>query len=187
MKQVQKNSFISYVLSGEVWWCDIKLFLSYSKNHINKFMQADLWHYKLFHFHLPLWIWKVWKGREKWQKCEYLENEKSFLDEIKNIFHSFWRPIIWWKNKKMIKKADTSFNPSKFLNSWHSMCDPEIHDVLSELHSALLSKSALSVIIGLLLTDSKLFKTSVSGQSGCSKNFFTLVRQHTQSNFRAYA
>ena len=27
-------------------------------------------------------------------KC-YLENEKSFLDEIKNIFHSFQRAIIW--------------------------------------------------------------------------------------------
>ena len=25
------------------------------------------------------------------QKYEYLENEKSFLDEIKSIFHSFWR------------------------------------------------------------------------------------------------
>ena len=28
------------------------------------------------------------------QKLEYLENEKSFLDEIKNIFHNFWRTII---------------------------------------------------------------------------------------------
>ena len=28
------------------------------------------------------------KGK-KLQKFEYLENEKSFLDEIKNIFHSF--------------------------------------------------------------------------------------------------
>ena len=26
---------------------------------------------------------------EKLQTFEYLENEKSFLDEIKNIFHSF--------------------------------------------------------------------------------------------------
>ena len=26
---------------------------------------------------------------EKIQKFEYLENEKSFLDEIKSIFHSF--------------------------------------------------------------------------------------------------
>ena len=29
------------------------------------------------------------EGKEKIQKFEYLENEKSFLDEIKNIFHSF--------------------------------------------------------------------------------------------------
>ena len=28
----------------------------------------------------------VVEGREKLQKFEYLENEKSFLDEIKNIF-----------------------------------------------------------------------------------------------------
>ena len=26
---------------------------------------------------------------KKYKKSEYLENEKSFLDEIKNIFHSF--------------------------------------------------------------------------------------------------
>ena len=29
---------------------------------------------------------KCGKGREKIQKCEYLENEKSFLDEIKKHF-----------------------------------------------------------------------------------------------------
>ena len=29
------------------------------------------------------------RGRVEIQKFEYLENEKSFLDEIKNIFHSF--------------------------------------------------------------------------------------------------
>ena len=32
---------------------------------------------------------KCGKDSKKSQKCEYLENEKSFLDEIKNIFHSF--------------------------------------------------------------------------------------------------
>ena len=32
---------------------------------------------------------KCGKEEEKLQKIEYLENEKSFLDEIKNIFHSF--------------------------------------------------------------------------------------------------
>ena len=44
------------------------------------------------------------------QKFEYLENEKSFFDEIKSIFHIFSRAIIWWKNKKLIKIADTTFN-----------------------------------------------------------------------------
>ena len=28
-------------------------------------------------------------------KLEYVENEKSFSDEIKNIFHSFWLAIIY--------------------------------------------------------------------------------------------
>ena len=32
---------------------------------------------------------KCGKEVKKLQKIEYLENEKSFLDEIKNIFHSF--------------------------------------------------------------------------------------------------
>ena len=31
---------------------------------------------------------KCGKEEEKLQKFEYLENKKSFLDEIKNIFHS---------------------------------------------------------------------------------------------------
>ena len=31
------------------------------------------------------------------QTFEYLKSEKSFLDEIKNIFHSFGRAIIWLK------------------------------------------------------------------------------------------
>ena len=29
------------------------------------------------------------EGRTEIQKFEYLENKQSFLDEIKNIFHSF--------------------------------------------------------------------------------------------------
>ena len=50
------------------------------------------------------------------QKFEYLENEKSFLDEIKNIFHSFWRAIIWSKIKIWWKIADTSF---KYVRHFH--------------------------------------------------------------------
>ena len=38
------------------------------------------------------------KGRAEIQKFDYLENKKTFLDEI-NIFHSFRRAIIWSKNK----------------------------------------------------------------------------------------
>ena len=45
-------------------------------------------------------------GKEaKKHKCEYLENKKSFLHEIRNIFESFWRAIIWWKNKNLIKNS----------------------------------------------------------------------------------
>ena len=54
------------------------------------------------------------EGKKSW-KFEYLENKKSFLDEIESIFHSFWRSVIWWKNKNLIKKGDTSFNNSE---SW---------------------------------------------------------------------
>ena len=39
------------------------------------------------------------KGKTKIEKIEYLETQKSFSDEIKNIFHGFWRAIIWWKIK----------------------------------------------------------------------------------------
>ena len=51
-------------------------------------MQANSWH-KLFHFHLPFWIWKTWKEEEKLQNLEYLKNKKSFSDEIKHIFNVF--------------------------------------------------------------------------------------------------
>ena len=32
-------------------------------------------------------------------KFEYLENKKNFVDEIKSFFNSFWRAIIWKKDK----------------------------------------------------------------------------------------
>ena len=34
------------------------------------------------------------KGVDRNTKFEYLENQESFLDEIKNIFHSFLKAII---------------------------------------------------------------------------------------------
>ena len=48
---------------------------------------------------------KCRKEEEKLQKFEYLENDKSFLGEIENIFHNFWRGIIWRKNKNLTKNS----------------------------------------------------------------------------------
>ena len=36
---------------------------------------------------------------------EFLESEKRFFHEIKNIFYSFWKAIIWWKEKNLIKNS----------------------------------------------------------------------------------
>ena len=71
--------------------CVIQSGLSYSKHYICKFMQDNSWYYKLFHFRLPFWIWSVKCGKEeqKLQKFEYVENEKSLLDEIKTFFIVF--------------------------------------------------------------------------------------------------
>ena len=104
-KTSSEKFFISYRLSDQVSWCNMKQFLNYFKNYICKFMQASSWHHKLFQFQLSFWTWKVWKGRGKIQKCEYLQNENSFLDETNSIFHSFWTAIIWWKIKNLIKNS----------------------------------------------------------------------------------
>ena len=75
---------------------------------------GNWWRHKLlrFIFDHPLKQWPTGRkrGKDGKRKIWYLENEKSFFDEIKSIFHSFWRVIIWWKNKNLIKIADTSFN-----------------------------------------------------------------------------
>ena len=101
--KTSSQKFISYILSDQVWWCNIEWFLSYSKNYTCKFMQANSWHHKLFTCSFE--SGKRRKEEEKLLKFEYLEEEKSFLDEIKNIFHSFWRAIIWLKNKNLIKNS----------------------------------------------------------------------------------
>ena len=35
------------------------------------------------------------EGKTEIQKFEYLENKKSFLDEIKSFFHKYLRAVIW--------------------------------------------------------------------------------------------
>ena len=66
-----------------------KQFLSYSKYYACKFMQANLCTINYSTFICPFESGKCGKEEEKLQKFKYLENEKSLLDEIKNVFHSF--------------------------------------------------------------------------------------------------
>ena len=84
--EASSEKFLYYILSDQVWWCSIKRFFSYSKNCICKFMLANSWHDKLFHFHLSFFIWKVWKRREKitkvwisWERKELFRWNKKTL------------------------------------------------------------------------------------------------------------
>ena len=122
MKRVQKNSFISYILSDQVSWCNIKQLVSYFKNYICKFMQANSWHHELFHFHLSFCIKKVWKGKEKYTKIWisrdwkelYRWNKKHFI-VFKGL--SFGEKI----KKKKIKIPDTSFKIKSFEKQFNSI------------------------------------------------------------------
>ena len=105
-KEVHKNFFISYTLSDQVWWCNIKWFFWV----ITKITSANL--SKPIHDIInystsicPFESGKCGKEGEKLQNFEYLKNKKSFLDEMKNSFHSSWRDNIWWKNKNFIKNS----------------------------------------------------------------------------------
>ena len=64
-------------------------------HYICKFKQVNLLHHELFHFHLPFESGQCRKEWKKLQKLEYFDNENSFSDETKNIFHIFQRAIIW--------------------------------------------------------------------------------------------
>ena len=57
-------------------------------------MQANSWHHELLDNY-----WIYYEGKKE-QIFKYLENEKSFLDEIKRIFHKFWKVRNWWKINK---------------------------------------------------------------------------------------
>ena len=120
-KTSSEKSFISYISSDQVWWRNIKRFSSYSKNYICKFMQTNSWDHKLFHFICPSESGKCGKEGKKLQKFEYLQNEKSFFDEIKNIFHSFWKFIIWRKNQNLIKNSGHKLDWQVFLPMFHHL------------------------------------------------------------------
>ena len=117
------------------------------QNYIYKFMQANSWHYKLFFFHLLFGSGKCVKEGKKLQKLEYLENEKGFLNEIKSIFHSFWRAIIWWKNRKYL---GLKLWKTQWLTSGEWGCPIENGPKLAEGQPNCSSKNRLNTFILIL-------------------------------------
>ena len=108
-KQVQKSSFLNYILSDQVWWCNIKQFLSYSKNYIcNLFKPIHDINYSTSTYPFESRI--CGKEGKRLHKFEHLENEKSFLDEMKNIFFIVFEGLSFWEKIKLDKKTvDASF------------------------------------------------------------------------------
>ena len=112
-KQVQKNSIISYVLSQQVWWCNVKQFLNYFKNSICKFMQANLLHHKLFHFNLPFESGKCGKQGRKLQKFgnslnnSLIENIESFTYVLQYVLLKKYKLIFMWQLKMYLILAFT--------------------------------------------------------------------------------
>ena len=85
--------------------------MSYSKNYTWKFMQANSWHNKLFHFYLSFWIWKVWKGRGKITKNWISREQKElFRWNKKHSFTIFSQGVLFGEKIKIWQKmADKSF------------------------------------------------------------------------------
>ena len=83
------------------------------------------WHHKFKDLSLINLLSNGWQGEKGWrteiQKSEYLENEKNFLDETKNNFHSFERAIICrlrhMKNKD-VRQSHTSPRNSEAKDVW---------------------------------------------------------------------
>ena len=107
-KQFQKHSFISYILSDQVWWWNMKWFLSYSKNYIYKFMRTNSWHHKLSHFHFSFWFWKLQKQSEKITKIWIFRQQKElFRWNKKHLFIIFEGLSFGGKKRNLKKKQGT--------------------------------------------------------------------------------
>ena len=70
-------------------------FSRYQTNVLSSSYLDDWWHHELEDLSSIILQSNCWqveqKGRIEIQKFEYLDNENRFLDEIKSIFHTFWR------------------------------------------------------------------------------------------------
>ena len=74
-----KKIIFLVALSDQVWWCNIKQFLSYSKNYTCKFMEF-----------LSFWIGKLCKGTWKIMKIWISQEQKElFWSNKKHFNHKF--------------------------------------------------------------------------------------------------
>ena len=55
------------------------------------------------------------KGKSYKISLKFFKNEKSFLDKIKSIFHSFWKAIMWWKKKE--KKSTQALSTEQIIEN----------------------------------------------------------------------
>ena len=112
--------------------------MSYSKNYSCKFMQANLWHYKLFQFQLFFWIWKVWKVRGKITKT-WISQE--------------WRELFRWKNI------------FQFLKGYHLVKKLKFEEIAQDLSTQFVQNwypkftSNLTIFVRFILKLSSYFKT----------------------------
>ena len=100
--------------------------------------------------------------KESRQKFKYLDNKKSFWDEIKSIFHNFWRAIK--TNKKNVERWEPNFKftylPSERnlekqkkqwssrkktnKSNWKQVLDTDQKSILSLLSHDFLTEEAMS-------------------------------------------
>ena len=70
-----------------------------------KFIQANWWHHKLFHFQLSFWIWEAWKGRGKIAKIWISREQKKLFRWSKKHFSLFLKGYHLGKNKNLTKNS----------------------------------------------------------------------------------
>ena len=97
-KFTNASSLVIYYLTKFDSVINIKWFLSYFKK-----LHLQIYASQFMPLIIPLSF--VLLSLESVERKRKKYKNLSFLDEIKNILHSLWGAIIWWKNKNLIKNS----------------------------------------------------------------------------------
>ena len=89
----------------QVWWCDIKQFLSFPKIRSANLCKPIHYIVNYSTFICPFESGKCGKARKNYKILNISRTKKAFFNEIKNTFYNLWRAIIWWKNKNLTKNS----------------------------------------------------------------------------------